>query len=471
MKYIFLALQFLISVCLYAQPYIWPTETAVKNKLEWWQDQKFGLMMHWGTYSQWGIVESWSLCSEDQPWCSRGGAPYELYKQQYEALATTFNPVNFDPELYANKAKEAGMRYVVFTTKHHDGFCMFDTKYTDYRITGPRSAFKSHPRSDIAGQIFQSFRNKGMGIGAYFSKPDWHHPDFWAPEWATPNRCNNYDTGKYPERWQRFKDFTYNQIEELMTKYGQVDILWLDGGWVRPDSTITDEVKSWGYQIPTWSQDIDMSRISKMARQHQPGLLVVDRSVHGVHENYRTPEQQVPDKTLDYPWETCMTMSNSWSWVKDPVYKSTETLIHLLIDIVAKGGNFLLNIGPGPDGKLDSVAISRLEEIGAWMKINHPAIYSSRPLPPYKLGNICYTQDKSNKTGYAIYLAQNETLNPPSVWMLETIHLKKGAKVILLETGEALKWNSTPSGTQIEISKKVLPKIKSKHAWTIKFDM
>ncbi len=455
----------------HAQPYVWPTETAVKNKLDWWQDQKFGLMIHWGIYAQWGVVESWSLCSEDQPWCSRGGMPYELYKQQYEALSTTFNPVRFNPEFWAAAAKEAGMRYVVFTTKHHDGFCMFDTKFTDYKITGPRSPFKSHPLSDITAHMFQAFRNKGMGVGAYFSKPDWHHPDYWAPEWATPNRCNNYDTRKYPERWQRFKEFTFNQIEELMTKYGQIDILWLDGGWVRPDSTISDEVKSWGYDIPPWSQDINMPRINSMARQHQPGILVVDRSVHGIHENYRTPEQQVPQNTLDYPWETCMTMSNSWSWVRNPEYKSTQTLIHLLVDIVAKGGNFLLNVGPGPDGLIDSIAFQRLSEIGEWMKINHQAIYSTRPLSPYKVENICFTQEKSGKNAYAIYLAENHESLPPIIWNLGSVTPKKGTKIQILETGDLVSWKSSTEGIQIELPKKVLSRIKSKHAWTIKFEL
>jgi len=184
-------------------------DRLVSQRLEWFRDQKLGLMMHWGPYCQWGIVESWSLCSEDEPWCTRHIDDYVEYRRQYEALKTTFNPQKFDPERWAQAAREAGMRYVVFTTKHHDGFCMYDTRETDYKITDPDCAFHSYPRADVTQAIFEAFRGKGFGIGVYFSKPDWHSPDYWAPEWATPDRNVNYDTAKYPERWQRFRDFTF----------------------------------------------------------------------------------------------------------------------------------------------------------------------------------------------------------------------------------------------------------------------
>ena len=133
-------------------------------------------MMHWGPYSQWGVVESWSICSEDEPWCRRSLPDYVEYKRRYEQLPKTFNPVKFDPAAWARAAKDAGMRYVVHTTKHHDGFCMFDTQQTDYRITGPDVPFAKNPRANIVKEIFDAFRKEGFGIGAYFSKPDWHSP-------------------------------------------------------------------------------------------------------------------------------------------------------------------------------------------------------------------------------------------------------------------------------------------------------
>jgi alpha-L-fucosidase len=196
------------------------TDPAVASKLEWFQDIKLGLLIHWGPYSQWGIVESWSICSEDVPWCARPkGIGYTDYKKKYEALKTTFNPKNFNPDRWADTARSAGMRYVIFYAKHHDGFSMFDTRLTDYRITDPGCPFHDNPRADVAREIFKAFRSRGMGIAAGFSKPDWHSTDYWAPEWATPDRNVNYDTARYPERWKRFTDFTYGQVEELMSGY------------------------------------------------------------------------------------------------------------------------------------------------------------------------------------------------------------------------------------------------------------
>ncbi len=469
-KYL-LALGLFFSACLLlsGQKYQWPQDEEVSKKLEWWQDQKFGFMMHWGTYSQLGIVESWALCSE--PWISRRGADYYQFKMDYEALPQSFNPVKFDPQKWAKAAKDAGMRYVVFTTKHHDGFCMFDSKYTDYKITGPNVPFRNHVKANVAKEIFSAFRQEGMGIGAYFSKPDWNHPDYWAKEWATPNRCNNYDIRKYPERWQRFKDFTYNQIKELTTEYGSIDILWLDGGWVRPDSTINEEVLAWGYDIPEWEQDIDMPRIAKMARTNQPGLIIVDRSVHGPYEDYRTPEQRVPDRTLPYPWETCMTMSQSWSYNRNPRYKSSRQLIHLLIDIVAKGGNFLLNVGPGPDGTIDEEAFVRMKDMGDWLDLNGDAIYSTRPIKPYKEGKICYTRKKDTRQVNAIYLPDANEDEIPHKIFLYSIQPEKGSQVTLLETGASVKWEAVANGALIEIGGNLRKEVKNTHAWVFQFSV
>ncbi|WP_317040432.1 alpha-L-fucosidase [Hymenobacter coccineus] len=220
-----------------------PTDPLVQQKLDHWQDQKFGLILHWGLYAVPGIIESWTICSED--WIERDSTvAYEDYKKHYWDYSKQFNPTQFNPEQWASVAKKAGMRYLVFTTKHHDGFNMFDTKESDFKISnGP---FKDNPRADVAKYVFDAFRKQGFMIGAYFSKPDWHSQDFWWSKYATPNRNVNYDIKKYPWRWKKYQDFTYNQIGELMHNYGSVDILWLDGGWVRPKETVNAEVRSWG---------------------------------------------------------------------------------------------------------------------------------------------------------------------------------------------------------------------------------
>ncbi len=377
------------------------TDTVILNRIEQWQDLKFGFMAHWGMYSQWGVVESWSICNE--PWINRNGADYYEYKKEYQALNKTFNPKHFDATQWAKAAKEAGMKYMVFTTKHHDGFCMFDSKQTDYSVAGTDCPYHTAAQPDITKDIVDAFRDEGMWIGLYFSKPDWHNDDYWAHEWATPDRNVNYDIASHPQRWENFKQFTYNQIYELTHNYGDIDILWLDGGWVRPEWSLNDETREWlgCYQR---IQDIDMPRIAAMARKDNPDLIIVDRSVGGKYENYRTPEQQVPDSLLSYPWETCMSMGDSWSYVENDNYKSTRKLIHTLIDIVAKGGNYLLNIGPDADGKLPETAIQRMKEIGEWLKKNGYAIYGTRPLYPYAKGNIRYTQSKDGKHKYEITL-------------------------------------------------------------------
>jgi alpha-L-fucosidase len=292
---------------------------------------------------------------------------------------------------------------------------MYDSKYTDYKITDPVSAFSKNPRSDVVAEVFNAFRNHGMGIGAYFSKPDWHNDDYWWPYFPVFDRNVNYNPEKYPERWARFRQFTHNQVEELMTGYGDIDILWLDGGWVRPAGTLTGESRPW-LGRKQWVQDVDIPAIAAMARSHQPGMLVVDRAVHNEYENYRTPEQQVPDDVPSYPWESCITLGDNWySTGPGEKYKPATWAIHTLVRIVAKGGNFLLGIGPDHTGELVPEVYERLEAIGEWMKVNSQAIYGTRPLAPCQEGNFCYTQSKDGATKYALLLINENEMPPEKV--------------------------------------------------------
>ena len=444
------------------------TDTLVLKKLEWFQDMKFGLLMHWGTYSQWQIVESWSLCPEDENWCERRGEKsrdYFEYKRAYENLQTTFNPTKFDPDAWAAAAKEAGMRYVVFTTKHHDGFCMFDTKETDYKVTSKACPFSANPRANIAREIFASFRKQGFGIGAYFSKPDWHNSDYWWPYFPPFDRNVNYDIKKYPQKWEAFKRFTANQIRELMSEYGSVDILWLDGGWVQP---MTATSPRWGKN--PCDQDIDMPKIAAMARSLQPGLIIVDRAVEGKYQNYRTPEQEVPDTALNYVWETCMPMATSWSYVATDTYKPASKIIHLLVDIVAKGGNLLLNIGPSPEGELPPTSLERLKEVGAWMKVNGSALYYSRAIAPYKEGKICFTR-LPNKRINAIYLADETESQPPETIRVSSFTPKSGSRVMMLGVTEPVKWQKAATGFVIHVPESVRTNLPCQYAWTFQFEV
>ncbi len=445
--------------------YIPTTDTLVQQKLQQWQDLKFGLFMHWGTYSQWGVVESWSICPEDEGWTQRRGlyaASYFEYKKAYENLQTSFNPKNFHPEKWAEAAKEAGMKYVVFTTKHHDGFCMFDTKQTDYKITSSKTPFSTNHRSNVAKEVFDVFRKENFLIGAYFSKPDWHSENYWWPYFPPKDRNVNYDPKKYPERWNAFKQFTFNQIQELMSGYGKMDILWLDGGWVRPLSTVDKNI-DWQKGI-VYDQDIDMKHIADMGRSLQPGLIVVDRSVGGEFENYQTPEQEVPEKPLSYPWETCMTMGNSWSYVPNDHYKSAHELVHLLIKIVSRGGNFLLNIGPSADGDWDTAAYSRLKEIGAWMKINGEGIYNSKPIAPYSSDHIFFTQSKDGKNIYAFYLSDKDDITLPSQIKISQVTVTKKSNIFLLGSKAPLKWKQEGNDIIVTIPSSIQNRTSGKYA-------
>jgi alpha-L-fucosidase len=398
------------------QAYFPDPDPHIRAKIAEWQDLKFGLLMHWGPYSQWGVVESWSICPEDLSWAAggrRGGlsGDYQAYKQAYEGLKYSFYPNQFDPDKWAAAAQKAGMKYVIFTTKHHDGFCMFDTKTTDYKITSPECRASTLPQADVTLAIMNAFRKQDFWTGLYFSKPDWHSDYFWWKRFPPADRNCNYSITKYPERWELFKKYTHTQIDELMSHYGNIDILWLDGGWVRPktDAELQQEMQD-VYEGSRWarnpqSQDIDMPGLVREARAKQPNLIVVDRAVPGIYQNYLTPEQHIPEEGLAYPWETCMTMGNSWSYVPDEKYKSVNQLLFTLVDVVSKGGNLLLNIGPGPDGTWQEEAYSKLDSIGDWMAVNGDAIYNTRPYKVWHEGkDIRFTTSKDENTVYVFLL-------------------------------------------------------------------
>jgi alpha-L-fucosidase len=441
------------DACCAAEPPRVETDPLVLQKLETFQDWKFGLMITWGPYSQWGCIESWPLVEEDTwarhenlpAWIERG-KDLRRFAADYVKLNETFRPRHFDPRQWADAAKDAGMKYVIAMTKHHDGFCMFDTTQTDYRITHASCPFHTDPRADVTKAVFDVFRQAGFGIGAYYSKSDWHHPNYWDPARPHPTRNPNYDTAKEPERWGGFVNFTYNIIEEIVSRYGPIDILWLDGGQVRPPQ-----------------QDINMPEIASMARKHQPGLIIVDRAAGGRYENYITPEQEVPPKALSTVWETCMTMGDSWSYKPDDNYKSPRQLIHLLADIVAKGGNLLLNIGPDADGRFPQPAIERLEAIGRWMKINGEAIYATRAVAPYKADRVCLT--KKGSTVYLIYLADKDESAPPARLLVPSITGGTAVRMLGTKTPVGSTFDRE-RGLTIEIPESIRQNLPCEHAWT-----
>ncbi len=408
-----------------------PKDAQVVTKLKRWQDLKFGVLMHWGLYSVPGIVESWSICDED--WITRDTTcTYQEYKDWYWGLCNAFNPTQFAPTQWAGIMQRAGMKYMIFTTKHHDGFCMFDSKYTNFSIA--KHSFKAHPKRDVLKHVLAAFRAKGFMIGEYFSKPDWHSQDYWWDVYPTKRGRNvNYDVKQWPWRWQRYKQFVHNQLEELLTGYGAVDILWLDGGWVNKDN----------------NQDIDMPAIAKMGRAHQPGLIMVDRTIHGEFENYQTPERSIPDVQLNYPWESCITLSNDWGWVPNPTWKSAQTVVNILAEIVAKGGNLVLGVGPTPQGLIEPAAEKRLNEIGQWLNRYGKAIYNTATTPKYNDGQLWFTASKDGRQRYAIYtLKDNEAVPATLQWQGNV-----PKSVQMLGTGQRLKMQKRGDNVTVTLPK------------------
>jgi len=452
--------------------YVPETDPLVLQKLEEWQDLKFGLLMHWGPYSQWGIVESWSICAEDVGWCRRKNPDYTEYKKQYEALKLSFNPVGFNPEQWAAAARDAGMKYVIFTTKHHDGFSMFDTKLTDYRITDPECPFSVNPRANVTKEIFSAFREQGFWTGAYFSKPDWHSEYYWWPNFATPDRNVNYNIKNYPERWEKFVEFTHGQIMELVGgDYGNVDLLWLDGGWVQKMSEEQElrYLTAPGNRfVRTQSQDIRMDELVEKVRAVQPGMIVVDRAVYGKNQNYLTPENRVPEKALPYPWESCIIAGGGWAWVPDPKFMPARAAVQLLVDIVVKGGNLLLNIGPAPDGSWPEGAYTLLAEMGRWMKINGEAIYGTRAIAPYKDGKVCINS-KGDHTWYLFYMADEGEAMPASVTM-NGLTLPAGARVTMLGSGTRCSWKNGENSFTVFTAPRLRKDPPSDYVWVLKVE-
>ena len=384
--------------CSKEENYVEPKDPLIRERLEWFRDQKLALMMHFGPYTQMGSC-SWPLCDGEASW-SRCFVDWEsdskVFCQQYVDLNKSFNPFRLEPDKWADFAAENGFKYLIFTTKHHDGFCMYDSKYTDYKTTSPDCPFHTHKYANIVREVFDAFRKRGLAIGAYFSKPDWHCPWYWAEGMELPvgySACPTYTPSEHSEIWEQFTQFTHNQIMELIEEYGRIDILWLDGGQVRPSR----------------GQDIRLSELVAKARAVQPWLITADRAVGGENENYITPEQSIPDHVIHVPWESCMTVGKSWPWRYSDTYKPARALVRILVHVVSRGGNLALNVGPQPDGRLPMEAIKELSELGAWLKVNGDAIYGTRAMEIPQIDNVMYT--KKGDIVYAIIpLSEGEVL-------------------------------------------------------------
>ncbi len=378
--------------------YKYPKTPLLREQLEWFADQKFGLMVHWGLYNALGIKESWPLVDREwTKWQFKPGTSNRSVKEIYAQLHKGFLPLRFDPQDWAELAYDAGFRYLCFTTKHHDGFCMWDTKTTDYKVTGSEVPWRTNKNADITRALFDAFRAKGMGISLYYSRADFACPYYWEEGYGMRDgaeRVPSYNPDEKPEKWQKFKDFVFAQLQELVEGYGKIDALWYDGG--------CDGIK------------LGLPEMSEKLREIQPWMLSVLRGATG-HEDIVTPEVSIPKAYIDVPWEACTVMGKpieeygtsehiSFGYTFDQDYMSAKEVAHLLLDIIGKGGNLALNIAPQPDGRLPGRALRELKVLGEWMRIFAPAIYATRAAGPYRADQYSYTQTKDGKKINVFYL-------------------------------------------------------------------
>ncbi len=317
----------------------------------WFDEARFGMFIHWDHASQRGLEVSWPMVGGvfTLPHCQ------SVTPAEYHALADTFDPRAWDPADVARRARAAGMGYVVFTTRHHNGFSMFDTALSDHNV------MRSPYGNDIVRGLVDALRDEGLRIGFYYSLSDWHHPDY--PAFRSEDAP--YMPGISPplptdEQAERYRAYLLGQLRELLTGYGDVDVLWFDGQWERS---------------PQWW---DCDAIAALARELQPDILINER-LPG-HGDFLTPEQFVPPTPPAQRWETCFTMNDSWGWNPDDTdYKSPRAIVHALCETAGRGGNLLLNVSPRGDGSLPTEQVERLDVISEWMGAHSEAICGTEP--------------------------------------------------------------------------------------------
>ena len=341
------------------------TATQKDARMAWWRDARFGMFIHWGLYAVPAGVWKGERVTGLGEWIQERA---KIPGSEYAPLTRQFNPTQFDADEWVRIAKDAGMKYIIITSKHHDGFALFDSKVSDYDIVNATPY-----RRDAIRALARATRRAGLKFGVYYSIMDWHHPDAQAPAYPTYNSrtFKNPNFGRYVETYMK------PQLRELVTQYPEIDVLWFDGEWI---SDWSDEQ---GKTLYDWLRGMRPSLIINNrvghSRQGRSGMSA-NKDAPG---DFGTPEQEVPPQGLPgVDWETCMTLNDTWGFQSfDDGWKDTRTLVRTLVDVASKGGNFLLNVGPTAQGVIPWQSVTRLREMGDWMRANGEAVYGTAASP------------------------------------------------------------------------------------------
>ncbi|KJF43559.1 alpha-L-fucosidase [Draconibacterium sediminis] len=433
-----------------------PQKTEIKKlsdeeRLEWWHEAKFGMFIHWGVYSQW----AGKYHGHEQ---ARGGAEWIMNRckipvAEYQERAKEFNPVNYDPDAWVRMAKDAGMKYLVITAKHHDGFALFDSKASKWDVVDATAYGK-----DLLKPLAEACKKYGIKLGFYYSqaqdwnnpggtvarkvmKEGWPNPDSTKIDAYTQEHKGHWDPVQETATFEEYIDqVAVPQVREILSNYGEISVLWWD--------------------TPTRMTDEAALKLQKQL-ELQPNIITNDRLKRpNFPGDTKTPEQKIPDQEelAGQNWETCMTMNGSWGWRDDNKWKSTDLLIRNLIDITSKGGNYLLNVGPKPDGTFPEQAIERLNEIGKWMDVNGESIWKTQASPFGLLSwGRCTKKEESGKT--TLYFSVFDW--PTDGKLLVPGLDNKVVSAKLLANGEKIETTGTKEGLVLSVPEKAADAIAS----------
>ncbi len=414
-------------------------------RMAWWRDARFGMFIHWGPYAVPAGVHRGEHIKGIGEWIMERAA---IPVAEYEAYARRFDPVAFDADASVRVAKDAGMKYIIITSKHHDGFCLWDSAVTEYD-----SMDFSPARRDLLAELKAACDRHGIVLGFYHSIMDWHHPDAQAPFHPKYNdrERSNPDFGRYVETYLK------PQLRELVTRYDPA-VLWFDGEWIR------DWTHERGQDLYRFVRGLKPSLIvNNRVDKGRQGMMGMNRDDRRYAGDFGTPEQEILAGASDLDWEACMTMNDTWGFKsRDHEWKPVATLVRHLVESAAKGGNYLLNVGPTAEGVIPAPSIERLAALGLWLRTNGEAVFGTRRLRHHEEGeHILYTGAKDGRTLYALLTAW-----PGDELRLTRIVPDPGAEIRLLGHPFALSWRREGEATIIDLPEAA--RAASDHAWTLR---